>query len=79
MNLYVIFDKVAEESGQIFEAKNDGVARRSMLKEWDKRGVSLSEFKLLRLGTIDHETCRVQVDEIPEEVSLEFGKAEVVE
>ena len=30
MNLYVIYDRVAQESGPVFEAKNDGIAVRQM-------------------------------------------------
>lgn len=54
--LYVIFDRVAEESGPIFEAKNDGVAYRMYEKYMDGKDVEREEFKLLKVGTFDHDS-----------------------
>lgn len=70
MNLYVIYDKLAEESGPLFEAKNDAVARRSMLRTWNEKQANLGEFALLRLGTIDHSTQRVTLEDVPVEVMV---------
>lgn len=53
-NIYVIRDKVAEESGPIFEAKNDSVAYRqyvSLIEKSDHQG----DFDLLCVGDYDHE------------------------
>ena len=33
-NMYVVYDRVAEESGPIFEAKNDGTAARAARDPW---------------------------------------------
>lgn len=52
--LYVIRDQVAEESGPIFEAKNDSVAYRqyvTLIEKSDYQG----DFTLLNIGTYDHE------------------------
>ncbi len=53
MNLYVVYDTVAVESGPVYEAKNDGVAWRNygalLAKTVDK-----SDFMLLCVGSIDH-------------------------
>ena len=70
MQLYVIYDKLAEESGPVFEAKNDAVARRSFLRTWAEKGAAPEEFRLLRLGTIDHQTQTIRLEDVPEEVSL---------
>lgn len=69
MNLYVIHDLLAEESGPIFESKNDATALRQFKRVFEDRPDSdRSSFKLLRLGTIDHTTSRVSLEEIPQEV-----------
>lgn len=68
MNLYVMFDRLAEESGPIFEAKNDAVARRSakfLLKDAD-----LADYQLLRVGTFDHKSQALKAEPVPAEVSL---------
>jgi hypothetical protein len=70
-NLYVIYDRVAEESGPIFEAKNDLVADRNFKKLLSEHKTELSnDFKLLRIGTFDHETNGVQGELIPVEVEF---------
>lgn len=70
MNIYVIYDRLAEESGPLFEAKNDAVARRSMLSQWKNKGVELGDVKLLRLGTVDHATQRIVLENVPVDVVL---------
>ena len=52
MKLYVIVDKLAEESGPVFEAANDKVARRQYKKMM--QDVDETEYQLLRVGRIDH-------------------------
>lgn len=73
MGLYVVFDRLAEESGPIFEAKTDGVALRSF-KKFTATGVS-SEFQLLKLGIIDHEVQKFDILDKPQEVSFEVPDA----
>jgi len=59
MNLYVIYDRVAEESGPIYEAKNDGIAWRFMNKHLERLEVFKTDYLLLQVGTIDHELNHV--------------------
>ena len=54
VGLYSIYDKVAMESGPVFQAKNDDVAVRatcSLLSDVDK----CDDFVLYRVGTFDAE------------------------
>jgi len=63
--LYVIFDKVAQEAGPVFSAKNDGIALRcgrALLKEASVD--SLSDYKVVCVGTFEGESC-VLVPESP--------------
>ncbi|QCS36896.1 nonstructural protein [Tortoise microvirus 21] len=52
-NVYAIYDRVAEESGPLFEAKNDLMAWRMVLGA--KLNIAFSEIKLLKLGTYSHD------------------------
>ena len=54
--MYVVFDKVAEESGPIFEAKNDAIALRkfnTMLQS--EKVYDQGDYDLFYMGTVDHE------------------------
>lgn len=69
MNLYTIYDKVAEEAGPIFEAKNDGVATRAYQDLFSSRPVAHpDEFKLMLLGAIDKTTGKILTLDIPKEI-----------
>lgn len=55
--IYVIYDRVAMESGPIFEARNDGVAFRQYSAVVQRaKGANAEEYQLLKLGEIDHDT-----------------------
>lgn len=55
-NLYVIFDRVAEESTPIFTAKNDGIAVRMTEDMLRGRGMFVSDdFMLFQVGSYDSE------------------------
>lgn len=55
--MYVLFDKIAQESGPIFEAKNDGVAIRNYKGFLSsKESLFDNEFELVKIGEIDKET-----------------------
>lgn len=75
--MYVVYDRVAEESGPVFEAKNDGVAVRKYRDLMDKSAVSVVDYRLLLVGVIDHLTSRICVTFPPIEVNTSV--AEVVE
>ena len=64
--LYVIFDKIAKDSGFPFDAKNDGVAIRKMnsfIVEVTKAGtVTEDEFELRKIADFDSESCEILSD-----------------
>lgn len=54
MNLYTIYDKVADEGGPIFEAKNHGVAARKASMSLQKvPSHLLKDYKLYCVGKIE--------------------------
>lgn len=54
MYLYVIYDKLAAESGPVFEAKNDQVALRQFKKAIEPAS-NKNEYQLYRIGAYDNE------------------------
>lgn len=68
-SLYIIFDRVAEESGPVFNAVNDGVAMRSyrhLVKDMDPTGQL--EYRLYRIGHFDTQTLELTVEVSPVEI-----------
>jgi len=59
MNLYTIRDTVAEEHGPIFEALNDGVAKRAFRQMLSKEVTHPEEYDLIIVGTVDKKTMLV--------------------
>lgn len=68
MNLYVVYDKLAEESGPIFEAKNHQVARRKHEQLMERTGRP-DEYQLLYLGCINHADQTMELCQLPEDVT----------
>lgn len=72
-SLYVIFDKVAKESGFPFDAKNDEVALRKFngfIAQVEKDSPSsVDEFELRRVGSFDSESCEI-LDTVSSVVNL---------
>lgn len=69
MRLYSIFDRIAEEFGPVFEAKNDSVAIRNWRNTLERaEGVREDEYRLYWIGTIDHSTGKIVPTDIPAEV-----------
>lgn len=66
MRLYTVYDKLAEESGPLFEAKNDTVA----LRMFD--GINFpgerDHYKLLFIGTYSHDPVNLLPNSSPIEV-----------
>ena len=63
MNLYTIFDSLAQKSGPLMEAENDKVAIRQfqhMFKNVDHKG----DFTLHCVGRYDHDTMRLFVHDV---------------
>ena len=65
-NIYTIRDKVAEEVGPLFQAKNDAVAIRQF-KQLIKDFENPEEYELLCLGDFNDQT-----------IELETGKVKVI-
>jgi hypothetical protein len=58
-NLYVIYDRVAEESGPVYEAQNDGIANRrykALMSEQTHDWFDETDFTLFHVGEIDKTT-----------------------
>lgn len=80
MNMYVVHDKVAEESGPVFEAKNDGVAFRQFQQlALNTNGANPDDFTLLCIGSVDHEKNSVGVLPIAKEVIANLGMEDSVD
>lgn len=61
MKIYCIYDKVAELCGNVFNAKNDGVAKRIFADTVNRvivkqKNVSLDDFCLISMCNYDEET-----------------------
>lgn len=69
--LYTILDRVAEESGPVFEACNDGVALRNFKNLLDKvPPYQQGEYRLYKIGSFDNNTMTMVAYEMPIEVIL---------
>lgn len=75
-NLYVVYDRLAQESGPIFECKNHGVARRAYDQMIAKTG-RMDEYQLICLGSVNHDNQRLDIFDIPVEVKFDAGGSEV--
>lgn len=75
--IYTIHDKVAQENGPIFEAKNNGVALRSYhgLLAGDA-GLFKDEYQLIKIGELNKSTGEIFV--LPSEV-IESPEIEIKE
>lgn len=67
--LFTIYDKVAQEAGPIFQAKNLYVAMRYVKEMIKDNNINLTEYDLVRLGSFDSESMFLSV----------FPKADAVE
>lgn len=71
MRLYAIYDRAAEESGPLFEAKNDSVAIRSYSQLLDRVAPhDRDAYRLYCVGTCDRDTMLV-VGVTPAEIDFE--------
>lgn len=59
--LYVLFDLVAQEAGPIFEAKNLGVAKRSVVDMVLNKNLPADQYNLILVGSINTEKVEVEV------------------
>lgn len=67
--IYSIYDKVAQEFGPVFEAKNDDVAERNHINAISNV-VYKDDFELYCVGSIDHETGLIRAKDSPEKIVL---------
>lgn len=71
MRLYAIYDRAAEESGPLFEAKNDSVAIRSYTQLLDRVAPhDRDAYRLYCVGTYDRDTMLV-AGTTPAEIDFE--------
>lgn len=70
-NLYTIYDRLAEDAGPIFCAKNNAVALRQYNRLLDEYLSDQSHFKLYLLGIFNTESMQILVIAEPEEVQNE--------
>ena len=58
-NIYTIYDKVSEECGPVFQAKNFGVAKRYVEDLVKNNPIKLDEYTLYQLASFDSETLKL--------------------
>lgn len=59
--IFTIYDKVAQEAGPIFQAKNLYVAMRYVNEMIKDNKINLTEYDLVRLGSFDSESMSLSV------------------
>lgn len=59
--IFTIYDKVAQEAGPIFQAKNIYVAMRYVKEMIKDSKINLKEYDLVRLGIFDSESMSISV------------------
>lgn len=67
MNVYSIYDMVAQECGPLFEAINDGVAVRHMVQAM-RNVENPAEYQLIHVGEVTRETGQVILLPVPNRV-----------
>jgi len=80
ISLYVVRDKVADECGPVFQAKNDGVARRSVSKFLETVAPhDRDAYALMRIADWDTEFMKL-IEAVPiPEISIDIPKFDEVE
>ena len=54
LNLYVVYDKIAQESGPVYTAKNDVVAQRMYQGLINDTGINPADYQLLHVAAYDN-------------------------
>lgn len=65
--IYTIYDKVAEISGPVFQAKNDSTAIRMLADLVMRIDVVAEDYEMYRIGTWDDETREMVPENYPVE------------
>lgn len=63
--IYTIYDKVAQEAGPLFLAKNDAVALRMVNNSPEFKTMNLADFELYLIGTYDSEAFESAKSHMP--------------
>ena len=74
-NLYSVIDRLAGEGSPLFEAKNDACAHRIFTRDLMGIKVDPSDYYLVRVGSVDHETSLITP--LPAPVAVMVGSGEV--
>lgn len=77
MRLYTIYDRAAEESGPVFQAKNDSVARRGYMQAIDGSSAPY-DFDLYYIGDYNEHVMKITMLGDPIRVETENVIMEVV-
>lgn len=71
MKLYVIYDKAAQQSSPVFEAKNDAVAAREFRKVLQNlKDPAVPDYRLYCIGIFDQETMALLAVAPPAEIVI---------
>lgn len=68
--LYVVYDRVAEEAGPVFQSKNDGTAIRAFRSLTKDAPAPASEYKLLRVGMFNNDPVGLDSVSPPVEINV---------
>lgn len=71
--IFAVFDKLAEQTGPTFEARNEGVAIRAFRNLMKENNLPESEFRLLKVGEIEREPIIIKGYATPEEISQDWS------
>lgn len=75
LNLYTIYDRVAERAGPVFVQVNDATASREFrLSLQSSSVVDYDDYQLMRLGTWDPKKCWITVEDVPLVVHVAFPR-----
>lgn len=69
--LYTFYDKIAQQCGQVFHARNEPDAIRSFMKAFSEKP-ERDDFELLHIGSYDHDKGKIVAEEVPENVPVSF-------
>lgn len=73
INLYAIYDKLAESSFPIFEAPNHGTAARSAIEIYKRNNLDYKEFDLRFVGIFDKSTGNISINRDFEPYNINYA------
>lgn len=73
-HVYTIYDRVAEDAGPLFTARNEGVALRALGDVFKNSYGKPEEYKLLCIGTYDHTTAKLESIDPPIDIYFDPGR-----